>query len=50
MKFIIAITICFIVLLLTSCQSLRDSMQAARINQNLEQTDALLQHYANQAN
>ena len=39
-----------ILLLLPSCQSLRDSMQAARINQNLADTDRMLQHYANQAN
>jgi hypothetical protein len=44
MRFIIAL-----VLLLPSCQSLRDSMQAARINQNLDDTDRMLEHYANKA-
>ena len=45
MKLILAI-----LLLLPGCQSLRDSMQAARINQNLDQTDAWLQHYAPKSN
>ena len=50
MKFIVAITICFIILLLSSCQSLRDSIQAARINQNLDQTDAWIAIYSAKSN
>lgn len=50
MKFIVAFTLCFIILLLTGCQSLRDSMHAARINQNLEQTDAWIAIYSAKAN
>lgn len=38
-----------ILCLLPSCQSLRDSMQAARINQNIDDTDRMLQHYARKA-
>ena len=49
MKFIIAITLCAIILLLTSCQSLRDSIHAGMINQNLENTDAMLEYYARKA-
>ena len=45
MKLIIAI-----LFLLPSCQALRDAKQAARINQNIDQTDAWLQHYSNKAN
>ncbi|CAB4155402.1 hypothetical protein UFOVP672_8 [uncultured Caudovirales phage] len=39
-----------VLIILPGCQALRDSMQAARINQNLEQTDALLQHYSTHYN
>ena len=49
MKFIIAITICFIILLLSSCQHIRDSVQAGMINQNLDNTDAMLEYYARKA-
>ena len=49
MKFLISITICFIIILLSGCQSMRDSLQAGMINQNLDNTDAMLQHYANKA-
>lgn len=49
MKFLIAITICAIILLLTSCQHIRDSIQAGMINQNLDNTDAMLEYYAKKA-
>lgn len=49
MKFLIAITLCVIILLLTSCQSMRDSLQAGMINQNLDNTDAMLEYYARKA-
>lgn len=35
--------------LLTACQHLRDAVQAARINQNIDQADVVLQHYADKA-
>jgi len=41
--------IILILCLLPSCQSFRDSMQAARINENIDQTDASLQHYSHKA-
>jgi hypothetical protein len=40
------IILCF---LLTACQPLRDAVQAARINRNLDDTDRVLQHYADKA-
>jgi hypothetical protein len=34
---------------LSSCQSMRDSLQAGMINQNLDNTDAMLEYYARKA-
>ena len=49
MKFLIAILIASAILLLSSCQHMRDSFQAGMINQNLDNTDAMLEYYAKKA-
>ena len=49
MKFFIAFILCAIILLLSGCQSMRDSFHAGMINQNLDNTDAMLEYYARKA-
>ena len=49
MKFLIALILLVIILLLPACQSMRDSLHAGMINQNLDNTDAMLEYYARKA-